>query len=281
MNDKSVNLDIYFTIFIVEIFIIFSFLYFYMDRNSVIDFIMLGAMSLIIIISYLKGTIWGMLSSAFVIFIYATYFIYTNITLSKTIELNVYLWLFFIPIISFTIGKISYNINELQGLEKELKEEVDELITIDKETGLGNSRGFYNDLEREIIRSKKYNRPFVLMIIKITYYDELLSYFGKEKIKKLFNMISKSIVKSARIEDTKYMLNENTFAVLLIETNLKESNVISEKIRKNIENLDLKSKNKDKNINLEMKISTVEYKNDIKNAFEFKEMADKELEYDV
>lgn len=253
MNDKSVNLDIYFTIFIVEIFIIFSFLYFYMDRNSVIDFIMLGSMSLIIIISYLKGTIWGMLSSAFVIFIYATYFIYTNVTLSQTIELNVYLWLFFIPIISFTIGKISYNINELQCLEKELKEDVNELITIDKETGLGNNRGFYNDLEREIIRSQKYNRPFVLMIIKIMYYDELLSYFGKEKIKKLFNMVSKSIVKSSRTEDMKYMLNKNTFAVLLIETNLKESNVISEEIRKNIENLNFKSKYKDKDINLEIK----------------------------
>lgn len=252
-----------------------------MDRNSVIDFIMLGSMSLIIIISYLKGTIWGMLSSAFVIFIYATYFIYTNVTLSQTIELNVYLWLFFIPIISFTIGKISYNINELQCLEKELKEDVNELITIDKETGLGNNRGFYNDLEREIIRSQKYNRPFVLMIIKIMYYDELLSYFGKEKIKKLFNMVSKSIVKSSRMEDMKYMLNKNTFAVLLIETNLKESNVISEEIRKNIENLNFKSKYKDKDINLEIKISTVEYKDDIKNAFELKEMADKELEYDV
>ena len=281
MDKLSRSIDLYIVAMIMQVFIIFGFLYFNINDNTFLDFIMLGITAFIVLIAYFKGTIWGLLSATIVVFIYASYFLYLSLIQNTNININVYLWVISIPIISFLTGRFGDKLREIQNENKELKTEMKELVTIDKKTGLSNLKGFYEDLEREISRCKRHKFPMALMLIKISYYNELLVYFGERKMRQIIGEISECIVKSTRIEDIQYMLNDDTFAILLIETDELGGEVVNKRVKDGIKNINLKLDNQEKNINVEVKVGIVEYNENIHDAIELKKLAEKELEYDV
>ena len=281
MDKLSRSIDLYIVAMIMQVFIIFGFLYFNLHDNTFLDFIMLGITAFIVLIAYFKGTIWGLLSATIAVFIYASYFLYLSLIQNTNININVYLWVISIPIISFLTGRFGDKLREIQNENKELKNEMKELVTIDKKTGLSNLKGFYEDLEREISRCKRHKFPMALMLIKISYYNELLVYFGERKMREIIGEISECIVKSTRIEDIQYMLNDDTFAILLIETDELGGEVVNKRVKDGIKNINLKLDNQEKNINVEVKVGIVEYNENIHDAIELKKLAEKELEYDV
>ncbi|WP_034439305.1 GGDEF domain-containing protein [Clostridium ihumii] len=281
MDKLSRSIDLYIVAMIMQVFIIFGFLYFNLHDNTFLDFIMLGITAFIVLIAYFKGTIWGLLSATIAVFIYASYFLYLSLIQNINININVYLWVISIPIISFLTGRFGDKLREIQNENKELKNEMKELVTIDKKTGLSNLKGFYEDLEREISRCKRHKFPMALMLIKISYYNELLVYFGERKMREIIGEISECIVKSTRIEDIQYMLNDDTFAILLIETDELGGEVVNKRVKDDIKNINLKLDNQEKNINVEVKVGIVEYNENIHDAIELKKLAEKELEYDV
>lgn len=281
MDKLSRSIDLYIVAIIMQVFIIFGFLYFNLNENTFLDFVMLGIAAFIVLVAYFKGTIWGLLSATIVVFIYASYFLYRSLIQNININMNVYLWVISIPVISFLTGQFGDKVKEIQNENKELKNEMKELVTIDKKTGLSNLKGFYEDLEREISRCKRHKFPMTLMLIKLSYYNELLVYFGERKMREIISEISECIVKSTRIEDIQYMLNDDTFAILLIETDELGGEVVNKRIKDGIKNINLKLDNQEKNINVEVKSGIVEYNENVHDAIELKKLAEKELEYDV
>lgn len=276
MKNSSKNIDTYFLLLFIEIFFILSIMFFLHIEPSYIDFYMLSLSALLMIIAYFKGTIWGILGSALVIFIYASYLVYINIFSIQEISLISYVWIIYIPIVTITSSKISENINEVQKKYSILKKEYDELVTIDKGTGLNNMKSFYIDLNREISRSKRHKSDLTLMIINIPYYEDLKLILGKEKIKSIKSFIIKGISDLSRNEDARYILNENTFAILMPETNESGAEVVKSRIKNMIE--DISKKN---SLNIDVLISYMECDENIKDAIHFKNTVEKDLKYDV
>ncbi|WP_434283923.1 GGDEF domain-containing protein [Clostridium botulinum] len=281
MDRFSKNIDICIILLLLNFFCIYSFIYFNLGKNIMLNFIMLGSLFMVTIVAYFRGIVEGFLFSAMIIFFYVTFIIYNNTIHRNPVELITYIWMVDIPLSAFISGKLSENINLIQSINTRLQKEYRDLITIDKTTGLSNLKGFYIDLDREMSKAKRHKLNLSLMIVKIQYYDELNAILGEKKMEEILKIISNVITLAIRGEDISYKLNKDTFAILMPSTNLQGAEVVKNRIKESISEENLKIKQEDKNVNIDIKVGIVEYKNTIKEAFEFKELAEKELEYDV
>ncbi|WP_373899378.1 GGDEF domain-containing protein [Haloimpatiens sp. FM7315] len=281
MNKISQRIDIYMILFLLDVFCISSFVYFDLGNRTIISFIMLGFTFIIILIAYLRNLIWGLLISAFVIFFYASYQIYENVVLGKSVSSNTYVWMIGIPLSAFISGKLSECINSMQNMNRSLQNQHKELITIDKITGLSNVKGFYIDLEREMSKAKRHKNNLCLMMVKVNYYEEIYSILGEEKMKQIMKHISQCINESTRKEDSRYKLKKDILGILMTETDEKGAEVVKDRIKTAIEDLNVKIKEDYSNIKVDLKVGILEYSDEIKDSFTFKNLAEKELEYDV
>ncbi|HCL4547598.1 diguanylate cyclase [Clostridium botulinum] len=281
MDRFSKNIDICIILLLLNFFCICSFIYFNLGKNIMLNFIMLGSLFMVTIVAYFRGIVEGFLFSAMIIFFYVTFIIYNNTIHRNPVELITYIWMVDIPLSAFISGKLSENINLIQSINTRLQKEYRDLITIDKTTGLSNLKGFYIDLDREMSKAKRHELNLSLMIVKIQYYDELNAILGEKKMEEILKIISNVITLAIRGEDISYKLNKDTLAILMPSTNLQGAEVVKNRIKESISEENLKIKQEDKNVNIDIKVGIVEYKNTIKEAFEFKELAEKELEYDV
>ncbi len=184
MSRFSKNIDICIIILLLNLFCIYSFIYFNLGKNIMLNFIMLGSLFMVTIAAYFRGIVEGFLFSAMIIFFYVTFIIYNNTIHRNPVELITYIWMVDIPLSAFISGKLSENINLIQSINTRLQKEYRDLITIDRTTGLSNLKGFYIDLDREMSKAKRHKLNLSLMIVKIQYYDELNAILGEKKWKK-------------------------------------------------------------------------------------------------
>lgn len=59
MNRFSKNIDVYIILLLLNFFCMCSFMYFNLDKNVIVNFIMLGLMFIVSIISYFRGIVEG------------------------------------------------------------------------------------------------------------------------------------------------------------------------------------------------------------------------------
>ncbi|MFD3157717.1 GGDEF domain-containing protein [Haloimpatiens sp. FM7330] len=281
MNKVARNIDLYLILLFMDIFCVSSFLYMNLKKENIMDFVMLGVLFTVVLISYFRGIIFGLLISTFIIFSYATYMIYVSMFLGKTISTSIYMWMVTIPLSAFVSGRLSLSINSLQKINYDLQKEYKELVTIDKTTGLSNIKLFYEYLDKEISKTKRYKNTLSLMVIYIQYYEELNNILGKNKMKEILKEVSKCVKFFTRNEDERYVLSKDRIAIIMPNTDVKGAELVKGRIKNSIKDINLKVKEEDKNINLDVKIGVLQYNSNINGAFEFKQLVEKELEYDV
>lgn len=281
MNKAMDKTNIYFSLLFLDLFCLINFICFNLSSNNVESSIMLGVLFTVIIISYFLGPVVGILSGTAIVFIYGSYTLYQTLVLSAATNLSTYMWMFFILISSLITGLLSQNLHKIQIDNANFMRDFDKLVTIDSQTGLINTKGFYINLEEQLSFSRRHKTPLTLMMVKLHYFDDLKAIVGEPKLIEILVHISSSISLATRSEDIRYKLTENTFAILMPDTKAKTCEIIKTRIKENIINLALPLNEKGKIIKLDIKIGTLELNDDIKDSFEFKALAEKELEYDV
>lgn len=281
MKNKCKVLDGLFLSLILEVSILLIILSLRLQSLNLEDFILIGIMIVISFFAYLKGSIFSIISSIITIFIYASLNLYNNFVKLEEVSPNVYIWIIFIPIITITIGCFSTILNQIQEEYMKIKESHESLVTIDKRTGLSNLRGFYQDIGRGISKAKRRGYALTLMIITFPYFNEFKSILDPNSLKELEVDIADALSSSVRNEDMTYKFGEDYFAVLMEETDIKGAEVVKKRLKEKLQNISKRVKNKDESIMLEVKIGIAQYDENIKNAIEFKEIAERELEFDV
>lgn len=282
MNNLLKKIDSYLLVLLMELFLVVILSKFIPNSNlSILDFIMMCLIFFTVMITYIGGMVVGLILCSIIIFIYASYIFYMNLVKGFEIQYVSYLWMISIPLLSFTMGKLSSNISQLQKLNLKLIETQRNLITIDQETGLGNIKLFYMNLEKEISKAKRHNTPCTLMMIKLPYYKEIRSIIGKNKSDKLIKDISDIIISSTRNEDDRYTLENDTLAIIMPVTDAQGASIVKNRIKDRITELNLDLRSQKEYVNVDVKISIVEYRDDIKNSMEFKLLAEEEIQYDV
>lgn len=282
MNNHSQKIDIYLISLLLEIYILVTVFTLYKnDGIKLLNIIMLSITFFTGIVTYLGGIILGLILSSIVIFVYATYLFYINLINEIEMGFFYYLWMIAIPIVTLTIGELRNNLFIIQEDNRKLLENYENLVTINEETGLSNIKSFYRDLDKEISKAKRHNAPCTLLLMKLPYYKEIRKIIGDDNTKKLIRDISTLIISSTRNEDERYIIENDTLAIIMPNTNLNGSEVVKNRIKEGIIELNLKLKDEKEAVNIDTKISILQYNEKIKNALEFKILAEEELQYDV
>ncbi|MDK2799535.1 MAG: hypothetical protein PWP27_2003 [Clostridiales bacterium] len=278
---KNKQVDIIFLLLIIEIFAITTLLILNIKELTFIDYILYMLVFLIIVISFYSNLITGLITSAFLVFGYGSYMLYESLFYEKMSIANSYFWIVLFPLSAFISGNLSDCINEIRNKNIKLEKQMSNLVTVDDITGFNNLKEFYTDLNEEMSRSRRHEFYLVVMLVELQYLEELIGIYGIDKINKILKFISVLIEKVTRTEDKRYRIDEDLFAIIMPNTDISGAEIVKERLKKELENVTINDDNKTQTYKLDIKIAALQYNDSITNSFQFKELAQKELEYDI
>lgn len=146
-----------------------------------------------------------------------------------------------------------------------------ESAVTDNISGLYNNRYFYQRLNEELERAKRYRHLLSLCIIDIDHFKDYNDTYGHLEGNKILWTISELIKKNLRTPDIACRYGGDEFVIILPGVNEKGAFNVVERIRKKVENLKIFVKNN----MLTLSFGIASYpSNDIKNLNDFVEKAD-------
>jgi GGDEF domain-containing protein len=126
----------------------------------------------------------------------------------------------------------------LQALKEErdlLKDELREALAIDEVTGMANKIGLFQRLEPAISRSRRYNNPLSIVILRINEIEQL----DELQNAKLMIAISHLLNDQVRWADIVGKLSETDFLLVLPETSGEDSQKLIANLGQNLAKLEL------------------------------------------
>ena len=116
--------------------------------------------------------------------------------------------------------------------------ELKEIRAMDDETGLPNSKALFQSLEPQVSRSRRYNNPLSIIIMRLTSLETLRNKYS-DNYSDILVAISQMLNDQMRWADIIGRLSETDFLMVLPETHGDAASDIAEKIRERIEILDV------------------------------------------
>lgn len=130
---------------------------------------------------------------------------------------------------------IKEDISERKRLENELKMQA----RTDDLTGLSNRRFFVEAVEHELIRSKRYSKECAFLMLDIDHFKQVNDNFGHAIGDIAIRKISEVFIETVRKIDILGRIGGEEFGILLVETNFENAVIVAERIRTNVENINL------------------------------------------
>ncbi len=115
----------------------------------------------------------------------------------------------------------------------------EEAAFTDHLTGLANRRRFERQLEREVARVERFERPFTLLMIDIDNFKNLNDNFGHDAGDDAIRRLSKVLREGTRGIDLAARIGGEEFAVLLVETSKEGGSEVAERLRAAIKSLEI------------------------------------------
>jgi GGDEF domain-containing protein len=271
------------SIFITTLFFILVIVFSYMDLDTnptvvfLVFVVMLGT-----IVGYYTNITAAILYSIIFVFLYASFQIFLNISKGIAIGSDVYFWMLTVSVFSILYAYYGGMIRSIQDKNRSLIKENEELVMIDKDTGLLSSQAFFNELQVYMRINERYNIEVYLMLLKIKYENEVIRILGESKYTKMVNEISKVISSILREEDRKLILRDVNMFGLIILSNKGGETHIKNRIKEMIKNINFKDDSVINNLNLEVLLGIARYNSEeISSPYEFFKRAERDLEFDV
>lgn len=133
------------------------------------------------------------------------------------------------------IGRCILKFLESGSVETSYHEEIYRLMTFDGLTGIFNKRFFHESLEREVSRSKRYQRSLSLIVFDIDLFKQVNDTYGHIAGDAVLRQLAGFVRGHLRREDMFARVGGEEFAVLLPEIPTSEACAVAEKIRSLVE----------------------------------------------
>ena len=146
--------------------------------------------------------------------------------------------------ISYTQLLMSYKEEKEKAeyLAKKLREKNEKLrkmTQLDGLTELINHKYFHEVFDKELSRSKRYKRPFSLIMLDIDFFKKINDSYGHRIGDMVLKELSEIIVSRVRKDDIVARYGGEEFAVILPETDIAGGKVFSERIRSAVEKMEI------------------------------------------
>ena len=122
----------------------------------------------------------------------------------------------------------------------ETSDKLERQATVDETTGLGGQRYFCKVGEETLSYANRHSGQFIIIRMDIDEFNNLFIKHGKKIIDTMLHTIGEKLSQLVRQEDTIARIGVSKFALILKETNMDEAIILSERIRKEIQNLAFK-----------------------------------------
>jgi len=123
--------------------------------------------------------------------------------------------------------------------QKELIRNLEKLANTDSLTGVWNRRYLLNIAEKETQRSRRYNRPLSVLMIDIDHFKNVNDTYGHAVGDDVLMTMTETIINYLRNLDILGRFGGEEFVVLLPETDNKAAVITAERIRVNIEQINI------------------------------------------
>ncbi len=121
----------------------------------------------------------------------------------------------------------------------QLKAELDDVVMVDAETGMRNRKGLYYSLEPQLSRSRRYDRPLSIIIMRVDCIDRFMNHYNRDNASPLLVSISYLLNDQLRWADIVGRLNETDFLLVLPETHADDATKVVENMKDKLNNLSI------------------------------------------
>lgn len=156
-----------------------------------------------------------------------------------------------------------------------LYSETEYLSVTDGLTGLYNRRHFEYNIEREFLRSQRYNSDLSLALVDIDFFKKVNDTYGHQFGDYVLKEISGIISLSFRKTDMIYRYGGEELAIILTETSMENASIPLERLRKKVSEHKFSYNGQETNMTISIGLSTNTKL--LKTQREFVEWADKAL----
>lgn len=179
--------------------------------------------------------------------------------------------------VDFTESEMEYimNIASLAGIAIN-NARLYEMATTDMMTRLKIHHYFQTILLDEMKRAQKYDRPLSLIIGDIDNFKGFNDNYGHLAGDEVLRMVASVFKDNVRLIDVAARYGGEEFAVILPKTDINEALIVAERIRTNIENLEVPYNNQDLHVTISIGLTQYDTTLD-RNKQDFIERADKAL----
>jgi diguanylate cyclase (GGDEF)-like protein len=161
------------------------------------------------------------------------------------------------------------------GIRREVENQLLQLANTDALTHLGNRHYFSNRSMEELSKATRESHPLSLVMIDIDHFKKVNDKWGHDCGDKALELISDTLLDSARETDICFRMGGEEFLILVPESNVEDTSILAERIRQAIESAVLEWKGKPLKLTASFGIATLNVHGT--NISDLVEAADKAL----
>lgn len=124
-----------------------------------------------------------------------------------------------------------------------LNAKLEDLACLDPLTGISNRRSFYSIIEKMHHRACRYNQHYSLIMIDIDDFKDYNDTYGHIAGDRILHAVATAISHSLRTSDEVFRYGGEEMVVTLPDQDLKNTAIVAERIRKNVELLGIEHSN--------------------------------------
>ncbi len=227
--------------------------YFYeFTSQTRLDTMLYFAVIALMVIGVWKGVLLSLGISLLMIFALGSYMLgielFTDTSQPEISITHMIIWQVALIVASYTSGIFHTQKGTIIKQYQFWAKRYNELVTIDPNTGFDNEKRFYFELNEEFKRATRYEQQFTLLLIKIKNWNEFEKLYGPDESTHILRAFAANISQATRASDSRFRVFDDTFALILPETDAEGTETVMKKI--STENEAYALKNKDRYISL-------------------------------